>query len=122
MASPELPFATWRIRKIPSSLDVDKLPGIVPLGDGETVLYSSLAPDHYSDGSKQIGTITWNSLPEHLQQASSVDRLPISLSLDDHPLTDDRSDTLSEQNQVIADSKFLGLTPLNSVPKSSQNI
>ncbi|KAL8730475.1 MAG: hypothetical protein Q9166_004039 [cf. Caloplaca sp. 2 TL-2023] len=111
MASPELPFGTWRLRDVPASFDMEKFRNIIPLSESERVLYSSLAPDRYNNASTKVGTIIWNCVPKYLQQPASPDILRVRLDV--HPVSGDDIVTGPEQDIAQADSKFIGLTPLN---------
>lgn len=120
MASPELPFGTWRVRGIPASYDMKKLCDIIPLSDGERILYSSLAPDHYTNASTGVGTITWNCVPKYLQHPGIADELRVKLDVLAPPGDDVFTD--SGLDGAWADAKFIGLTPLNAESQQVENV
>lgn len=115
MASPELPFATWRLRNVPSGWDIKQLHAIIPLKEREEVLYSSLTPYHYFKNANQVGTITWNCVPGYLRQSGSKDSLRVESPSKVDPTIQDDLGAGVKQNEVIADSEFIGLTPLIAI-------
>lgn len=120
MASPELPFATWRFRDIPASYDLEKFCDIVPLSNGERILYSSLAPDPYTNAVTKVGTITWDRVPEYLQYAATSNDAGVRLHLLE--LSEDAASTEPRANGIWADAKFIGLTPLNAGSLQTENV
>lgn len=122
MASPELPFATWRLRHVPPSLDAEQIHTMIPLGANEKIIHSSLSPWHCSGRVEQVGTITWTCLPAYLQQAGST----VRLGIEEPSNVDSTAEWILghhvEQGKVIADSDFFGLTPLNAVDPLREHV
>lgn len=104
MASPKLDFCTYRVHGWSPDLDEATLRRIVPLGVGEGILYTSLAPDLYRPRtSARTGTITWNRVPDRIKGLSLNESDTINLS-----------GSAAEDSATTIDSHFRGLTPLNA--------
>lgn len=124
MASPELPYCTYRFRKIPTHFDVTTFEAIVPLEEHERVLFSSLSPDYdVSNTSFQIGTITWSTTPSRLRGLVPDDLTTLRFSTASNVPGDHTRSTAVQEIEVEIDSHFRGFTPLNADPaKEGQTV
>ena len=120
MASPELPFCTYRICNIPPDFDDAALRAIIPLEKDERIMISSISPDYdASRFSSQTGTITWSTTPRQLQGLVSDESTTTSITAEFGLLGDDGALTV-RGNEVTVDSHFTGLTPLNPGPENNE--
>lgn len=121
MASPELPYCTYRFRKVPAHYDATAFQAIIPLEKDESVIFSSLSSDNgVPEGNFQIGTVTWNTVPRYLRDLVADD-LP-AFRLSTHPDTPDdpTTYTAAQGNEIEIDSHFRGFTPLNADPEKGE--
>ena len=119
MASPELPYCTYRFCKVPAHLDVLALEATIPLEKDESVVSSSLSRDH-DVVTFQTGTVTWNKVPRYLRGFVPDDLTAFRLST--HPDTrgDPTRSTVVQGDEIEIDSHFRGLTPLNPDPEKGE--
>ena len=115
MASPELPFCTYRFCSIPPDFDDAALRAMIPLEKGERVVFSSLSPDYdASRPSSQTGTITWNTTPNCLLRMALEYSTTMNIRAGFDLLGDDTGALAARGIEGTIDSHFTGLTPLNS--------
>ncbi|KAL9591727.1 MAG: hypothetical protein Q9179_007432 [Wetmoreana sp. 5 TL-2023] len=114
MASPELPFCTYRFHNVPKEVDKTALKAIVPLHTDEKAVYASLAPDYeISRQDCQVGTVTWSTTPSKLKDLASEASGTLKVASD---LAKSRIDIEVPMQEVAIDSHFRGLTPLSADP------
>ena len=119
MASPELPYCTYRFCKVPAHFDVVGLNAIIPLEKDEWVLSSSLSTDH-NMVTFQIGTVTWNKTPHYLRGLVPDDLTAFRLSTHPNIQRDPTRYTATQGDEIEVDSHFRGLTPLNADPEKGE--
>lgn len=103
MASPTLPYCTYRLTNIPGTFTNYDLRRLFSSDDQKAILYSSLVPATYRhSGSVQVGTVTFKEKPEGFKDGH------LRFSPANPTLI-----TLLEASSVEIDDHFHGLTPLN---------
>lgn len=110
MASPELPFCTYRFSNLPKSISTKQLQTIVPLQGSERVVSWSLVPNpDTSTPSSQIGIVTWSSIPRELPDVSIYGAATLKVPMGSGPQGYELEGSGVE---IDVDSHFRGLTPL----------
>ena len=124
MASPALPFATYRFRNIPAHFNEESFASIVPLADRqERILNASLAPNSYlTVKADQVGTITFSTIPRAIAQLklkeSESTKIPLPSSTSDGVL----ELSAEENGEAVIDSHFSGFTVLNRTSVQEESI
>ena len=107
MASPELPYDTYRLTGIPSHLGLQDVKDLLSVEDKDALFATSLAPallPHYKD--TRIATITLKSKSSALRAAIDAGYLQ---SNEDGP-------------RIGIDNDFYGFTPLNDVTENEKTV
>lgn len=120
MASPELPFCTYRFCNIPPDFDDAALRAIVLLEGNEKVVVTSLSPDFDASRPSQIGTITWSTTPSRLRRMDLEGSATLNVIAELDSLTDQTGMLTTGRDQVTIDSHFTGLTPLSPNPTRNE--
>ncbi|KAL8738211.1 MAG: hypothetical protein Q9181_000982 [Wetmoreana brouardii] len=114
MASPELPFCTYRFHNVPKGFDKTALKAIIHLHQDEKAVSASLAPDYdVSRQGCQVGTVTWSTTPSELKDLASEASETLEVASD---LAKSRIHIEVPMHEVTIDSHFRGLTPLSADP------
>jgi hypothetical protein len=116
MASPELPFCTYRFCNIPPDFDDTALRAIIPLDEDEKILFSSLSPDYDASRASHFGTITWSTIPSRLRSLTLEDSTTSTIPAEGDLPSDNTGGPPGRGNEGTMDSHFMGLTPLNPGP------
>lgn len=115
MASPELPYFTCRLQRLPLDLDTEGLRETIPLEHGERVLFSSLSIDHYAmDESVKTATITWNVIPQYIRQLNLKDHDTLKLRSSNPFPQQSQPESIARLANATIDKHLTGLTPLNA--------
>lgn len=118
MASPALPYATYRLRSIPSHFDKKAFEDIVPLtAEVEAIVQSSLSPDCYSTSTlDQVGTITFSTIPRYIAQLDLEENKSRKIPALNRSFDECTATLTGAKTEVSIDSHFYGFTPLNKSP------
>lgn len=107
MASPKLPFRTYRIHGVPSQITVHAFRGLLSQEENNVIEYLSFAPSADHPASPWYGTVTIRAGDdEHVTFGSQISRNPFK----------------SYFKNMKLDTHFDGLTPLNHASTSPRMV